>query len=74
VITNAARLVGIGALIGLAVAAMVSRLIGSMLFGVQPLDAATFLLVGVVLLVTALLAISGPAWRAARIDPAVVLK
>ena len=45
-----------------------------MLFGVQPLDAATFALVAVVLLITGALAIAGPSWRAARIDPAAVLR
>ena len=74
VIRNAAGLIGIGAVVGLALAAAFSRLIGSMLFGVQPLDAATFGLVAIVLLITGGLAIAGPAWRAARIDPAVVLR
>jgi ABC-type antimicrobial peptide transport system permease subunit len=45
-----------------------------MLFGVRPLDFVTFALVTVVLGVTAALAIAGPAWRAARIDPAVALR
>jgi putative ABC transport system permease protein len=74
VITNAARLIGVGAVVGLALAAIFSRLITTMLFGVQPLDAATFVLVAVVLLITGALAIAGPAWRAARIDPAAVLR
>jgi putative ABC transport system permease protein len=74
VITSAARLVGVGAVAGLLLAAVFSRLITTMLFGVQPLDAATFVLVALVLLITATLAIAGPAWRAARIDPAAVLR
>ena len=74
VITNAARLIGVGAGVGLVLAAIFSRLIATMLFGVQPLDAATFALVAVVLLITGALAIAGPAWRAARIDPAAVLR
>jgi hypothetical protein len=37
-------------------------------------SAATFGLVAVVLLITGALAIAGPAWRAARIDPAAVLR
>ena len=69
VITSAARLIGIGAVVGLALAASFSRLIATMLFGVQPLDAATFGLVAVVLVITGALAIAGPAWRATRIDP-----
>ena len=74
VITSAARLIGVGAVVGLVLAAIFSRLIATMLFGVQPLDAATFGLVAVVLVITGALAIAGPAWRAARIDPAAVLR
>ena len=74
VIDNAARLIGVGMVIGLVLAAGFSRLITTMLFGVQPLDPATFGAVALVLAVTAALAIAGPAWRAARIDPAVVLR
>ena len=74
VISNAARLIGVGAVGGLVLAAVFGRLITSMLFGVEPLDAATFGLVAMVLLITAAAAIAGPAWRAARIDPAAVLR
>jgi len=51
-----------------------ARLIETMLFGVRPLDLATFAFVTVVLGATAALSIAGPAWRAARIDPAVALR
>jgi putative ABC transport system permease protein len=74
VIGNAARLIGVGIVIGLVLAAASSRLIATMLFGVQPLDVATFASVAIVLAITAALAIAGPAWRAARIDPAAVLR
>ncbi len=74
VIWNAARVIAAGAAIGLALSAACARLIESMLFGVQPLDLATFASVTVVLGVTAALSIAGPAWRAARIDPAVALR
>ena len=74
VIDNAARLIGVGIVIGLLLAAAFSRLITTMLFGVQPLDFATFAAVAIVLVITAGLAIAGPAWRAARIDPAAVLR
>ena len=74
VASDAARVVFIGAAAGLVLAAAMSRLIDSVLFGVQPLDVPTFALVIVVLSVTALLAIAGPAWRASRIDPARALR
>ena len=73
VVNNAARLIVAGSVLGLVLAAIFGRLISTMLFGVQPLDLATFATVAVVLAITAVLAIAGPAWRAARIDPAAVL-
>jgi putative ABC transport system permease protein len=74
VIGNAARLIGVGTVIGLVLAAAFSRLITTMLFGVQPMDLATFAAVAIVLAITSGLAVAGPAWRAARIDPAAVLR
>jgi ABC-type antimicrobial peptide transport system permease subunit len=74
VASDAARVVVIGAAVGLVISAALARLISSVLFGVQPFDLATFALVIVVLAVTALLAIAGPAWRASRIDPARALR
>ncbi len=71
---SAARLIAAGSVLGLVLAAIFGRLISTMLFGVQPLDLATFAAVAVVLAITAALAIAGPAWRAARIDPAAVLR
>ena len=74
VIANAARVIATGALIGLGLSAACGRLIERMLFGVRPLDLATFAFVTIVLGITAALSIAGPAWRAARIDPAVALR
>ena len=74
VIANAARVIATGAAIGLVLSAVCGRLIETMLFGVRPLDLTTFVFVTIVLGVTAALSIAGPAWRAARIDPAVALR
>ena len=74
VATHAMRVVGAGVAIGLVLAAVSGRLIETMLFGVRPLDPTTFLLVAVVVGITAALSIAGPAWRAARIDPAIALR
>ena len=60
--------IGVGAAFGL------SRVIQSQLFGIRATDPATFGLVAVVLGVTALAANLIPAWRATRVDPAVVLR
>jgi len=74
VVSNAVKVVAIGAALGLFLSAVFSRLIGSMLFGVKPLDFITFAGVIAVLGLMAAVSIAGPAWRAARIDPATVLR
>ena len=74
VISSAVRVVATGAAIGLILGAIAGQLIATMLFGVRPLDVPTFALVVGVLALTAALAIAGPAWRAAKIDPAVALR
>jgi putative ABC transport system permease protein len=71
---SAGRVIGAGAAIGLILSAMLSRLLTTMLFGVQPLDPVTFAAAALVLALTAAVAAAGPAWRAARIDPAVALR
>ena len=74
VVRDALKVIAIGAAIGLIAAAMLGRVIVSMLFNVQPLDLPTFALVTIILGVTTALAVAGPALRAARIDPSVALR
>ena len=74
VVGSAVRVVAIGAAIGLLLSAILGRLLTSVLFGVQPLDLLTFAVVTIVLGLTAAVSIAGPAWRAARIDPAITLR
>jgi putative ABC transport system permease protein len=74
VVGSAARMIAAGAVIGLFLSAVLGRLLTTLLFGVQPLDPMTFASVTIVLAVTAAVSIAGPAWRAARIDPAVALR
>lgn len=74
VLNNALRVVVSGTVIGLVAAALLSRFITTLLFGVEPLDLATFGLVAGVLAITALLSLAGPAIRAVRIDPVVALR
>jgi putative ABC transport system permease protein len=74
VTANAARVIAIGAVMGLVLSAIGGRLIERMLFGVRPLDLTTFAFVAIVLGITAAIAIAGPAWRATRIDPASALR
>jgi predicted permease len=63
-----------GALAGLGLAAILTRFLQSFLFGVSPLDRATFLGVPLLLSVVALLASYFPARRATRVDPIKVLR
>ena len=65
---------GAGLLLGLAGAAAATRLIRSLLFGVQPLDATVFVGVAVILLAVAGIACLLPAWRASRVDPSTALR
>lgn len=57
---------GIG--IGIAISAGTSRLMQSLLFGIQPNDVPTFIFVVATVLVVAALAASVPSWRAAKLD------
>jgi predicted permease len=74
VVRQGMTLTSLGMVIGLAAAAVASQAIGAMLFGVSALDLITY--VGVVGLLAAVstIACSVPAWRAARVDPAITLR
>jgi ABC-type antimicrobial peptide transport system permease subunit len=74
VVGHAVRVTAAGVMIGLTLSALLGRMLTTVLFGVQPLDAPTFGAVAVVLVLTAALATAAPAWRAIRVDPAVSLR
>ena len=63
-----------GIAVGAAAAAMLTRLMASMMFGVTPLDPRTFALSAAILLAVALAAAWMPMRRAARTDPLVALR
>jgi putative ABC transport system permease protein len=63
-----------GLVAGLAVAAVASRFMQTLLYNVRPIDPATFASVAALLAVVAVLASLVPAWRATRVDPVVALK
>ena len=67
-------LTAVGLVVGLAGAFALTRLLSSLLFGITAVDPVTFLAVPLVLAAAALLASYLPANRAARTDPAVVLR
>jgi putative ABC transport system permease protein len=74
VVSSALPVIAGGAAVGLILAAILSRLIETVLFGVRPLDFATFAGVTAVMVVAAAVSVVGPAWRAAKVDPAAALR
>src|SRR5256714_1115762 len=74
VIGQGVKLALLGLLIGTAAALALTRLMGSLLYGVTPRDPITFVGVAFVLALVALLASYIPARRATRFDPLVALR
>jgi ABC-type antimicrobial peptide transport system permease subunit len=68
------ELAAIGILAGLAGAAVLTRVMASMLFGVSTTDAITFVLVPALLAAVAVAATLIPAWRTTRVDPMAALR
>jgi ABC-type antimicrobial peptide transport system permease subunit len=66
VLRSGMLMVGAGIVIGLSAAAVVSRMMSSLLFGVSSSDPVTHAFVVVLLGMTGLVACAVPAWRAAR--------
>ncbi|HRJ22081.1 MAG TPA: permease, partial [Bryobacteraceae bacterium] len=63
-----------GLVVGLPAAVAVTPVLKSILFGLEPHDGGTFVLVSVLLLAVAGLASLAPALRAMRVDPLRVLR
>jgi ABC-type antimicrobial peptide transport system permease subunit len=69
VVMQAARVLGLGVLIGIAVALASTHALGSLLFGVAPLDALTFVGMSAWMITIGLLASYMPARRASNVNP-----
>ena len=74
IVGQAMILAAVGVAIGLAGAFALTRVIGSLLFETNPLDAVTFAASAVVLLSIAVLSSYLPARRALRIDPTIAMR
>jgi putative ABC transport system permease protein len=74
VLARGLRLTIVGVAIGGLLALTLARLIAGMLYGIAPIDPATFTVVPLLLLGIAVLACYVPARRATRVDPIVALR
>jgi predicted permease len=74
VISRAIALAVRGVAIGGLIALIVGQVVAGMLFRVRPYDPVTFVVVAVLLTLTAVLAAATPAVRAARVDPIAALR
>jgi putative ABC transport system permease protein len=74
VLVEGGVLIVLGIVIGVTGSALTGRLLSGLLFGVTPNDPVTFAVATLLLAGVGIAACSGPAARAARIDPAVALR
>jgi putative ABC transport system permease protein len=74
VLRQGLQLVLIGLAIGMAGALVLTGLLTTLLFGVEPTDAVTFFAVSMVLVAVAAVACFVPARRAASVDPMIALR
>lgn len=73
-VSSGMRLGAWGAAVGVVTALALTRMLGSLLYGVSATDAVSFAAASVAVLLIVLLASLGPAWRASRIDPIHALR
>jgi predicted permease len=74
VLRESLTLVGIGTVIGIALALGASRLISSLLYGLKPTDPVTIAMAALLMLAAAAFAAYVPTRRAAKVDPMVALR
>jgi predicted permease len=64
----------VGLVLGLVASVGAAQLIQALLYGTPALDPAVYAVVSATLLLTAIAACAGPAWRASRLDPMTALR
>jgi ABC-type antimicrobial peptide transport system permease subunit len=74
ILRHGGLLAGLGTVIGLAGSLFLGRVLSSLLFGVRPTDALSFVAASLLLLLVTLAASYIPARRAASVDPSSVLR
>ena len=74
VVESGLRVVGIGVAVGLVLVLALGKAIASMLYGTSWHDAATLIVVPVVLVAVGVAACAIPAWRSGRVDPVMLLR
>lgn len=74
IVRDGMKLAAIGTAVGLAIAVILTKVLGSVVFGVATTDALAFAAVAVGALLVALLACVVPARRATKVDPLVALR
>jgi predicted permease len=74
VVAQGSRVVGIGVVIGVGVALLSTRALGTLLFGVAPVETATFAAMALAMIAIGAAASYVPARRAASVDPIVSLR
>jgi putative ABC transport system permease protein len=74
VLGQALKLVGIGVVVGLVIAGMLTQLLKTLLFETQPLDPVTFAATAIVLMLVATLASYVPARRSTLVAPIEALR
>jgi ABC-type antimicrobial peptide transport system permease subunit len=74
IMREVSAMAAVGLAIGVPVAFATSKFVESFLFQMKPNDPLALWVAGVILLLAALAAGYGPAWRASRIDPWVALR
>jgi ABC-type antimicrobial peptide transport system permease subunit len=73
-VTRNVGIVLAGLAIGLLLSFTMHRGLAALLFGISALNANVYALCAAVLTISALIAVLIPAWRASRLDPAIVLR